>query len=343
MPSLAAFAAFKRVVPPVPRRDEAGGTAFGLEIPQQDQRLTAAVPPVPPVPPVNDMIRAETGVPTGASASEAKNPSRDLYILGGTGGTGGTPSLSGCEYSQILKGGAVPPRDEAGGTGGTGRPAEAHPLAAALGREPDEDLVALYEERAGIREFDGGMTRADAEAAAIGDVVAAVEAEGVTPDLETPAEPVNAGNPEFKDRAPGSTAGVSSDLRTPTLAVPGAEACSDPSTPLAAWRGGLARLSPSSPPCPGPRAWPATLAAARRFLDEHGATAAALGWTMPELFGVHPAVGTIRPDCTGALMMSSGVPVIEVTAELIRFDNGLAYRRRKAPMTQSVPAWEFGR
>lgn len=37
---------------------------------------------------------------------------------------------------------------------------------------PDQEALGYYIERAAIREFDGGMSRADAERAALGDVKA---------------------------------------------------------------------------------------------------------------------------------------------------------------------------
>ena len=60
-----------------------------------------------------------------------------------------------------------------------------------------------------------------------------------------------------------------------------------------------------------------------------------------ELFGVHPKVGVARMDSSGALMVSSGSEVVEVGPALIRYADGLAYRR--APLGgPSVPVWAFG-
>jgi len=66
-----------------------------------------------------------------------------------------------------------------------------------------------------------------------------------------------------------------------------------------------------------------------------------MGWTTLELFGVHPVVGVSRVDCCGALMVSSGSPIAEVTPALIRYRNRLAYRRTP-PGGPSVPVWAFG-
>ena len=66
-----------------------------------------------------------------------------------------------------------------------------------------------------------------------------------------------------------------------------------------------------------------------------------MGWSTVALFGVHPVVGVSRVDCCGALMVSSGSPIAEVTPTLIRYRNGLAYRRTP-PGGPSVPVWAFG-
>jgi hypothetical protein len=65
-----------------------------------------------------------------------------------------------------------------------------------------------------------------------------------------------------------------------------------------------------------------------------------MGWTTPELFGVHPVVGVRRVDCCGALMVSNGNPIVEIKLDLIRYANGLAYRRTP-PGGPTVPVWAF--
>ena len=65
-----------------------------------------------------------------------------------------------------------------------------------------------------------------------------------------------------------------------------------------AWRDELEAMKPTTAPCPGmtgPR-WEKMRESAIAFLDEFGDEAAALGWTTPELFGVHPTAGFIRVD-----------------------------------------------
>jgi hypothetical protein len=65
-----------------------------------------------------------------------------------------------------------------------------------------------------------------------------------------------------------------------------------------------------------------------------------MGWSTVELFGVHPIVGVRRVDCCGALMVSGGTAVAEIAPDLIRYANGLAYRRTPAG-GPSLPVWAF--
>ena len=109
------------------------------------------------------------------------------------------------------------------------------------------------------------------------------------------------------------------------------------------WQRALSGLHRERPPCPLFRHWPEVLRTAERFLQDHGEAAVRLGWTDLDLFGVHRLVGTIRVDCSGALMVSGGSPVVEITAELVRFESGLAYRRAPWPPDDLViPVWRFG-
>jgi hypothetical protein len=110
---------------------------------------------------------------------------------------------------------------------------------------------------------------------------------------------------------------------------------------LAVWRAGLARLSPHAAPCRDYRGdeWSRVHANALAFVDTFGEQAEALGWQTHELFGVHPDVGTIRPDYCGALTLSVGGPVRFITADEIRFDS-LTYRR-KPGQPQGVPVWSL--
>jgi hypothetical protein len=94
----------------------------------------------------------------------------------------------------------------------------------------------------------------------------------------------------------------------------------EPTQPVArSWREAFARLSASSPPCPGfsvPR-WQNVHTPCLRFLSDHADETAAKGWTAEELFGVHPAMG----------------------ADRIAFEQGSYRRAPGAPA--SVPVWDW--
>jgi hypothetical protein len=53
-------------------------------------------------------------------------------------------------------------------------------------------------------------------------------------------------------------------------------------------------------------------------------------------------VGVVRVDGCGALMLSSGCRVVQVEADLIRYANGLAFRREGCA-EMMVPVWRFSR
>ena len=113
-----------------------------------------------------------------------------------------------------------------------------------------------------------------------------------------------------------------------------------PDTP-AGWREALLALSPDHDPCTGfrPGAWARVWAGALDFIERHGDGAHGLGWTAQELFGVHPVVGVIRVDFTGALLLTVAGRVLAVEVGLIRYAIGLAFHR--AFCEARVPIWAF--
>ncbi len=81
------------------------------------------------------------------------------------------------------------------------------------------------------------------------------------------------------------------------------------------------------------------LESALDFVDRFGAEAAALGWSAPQLFGVHPQNGTLRTDWCGALMLS-GQRATGIDVRCVAFGNTSAYRDTLgAPV--GTPIWEF--
>ncbi|MGU3467617.1 hypothetical protein ACLBXO_22475 [Methylobacterium sp. C33D] len=116
---------------------------------------------------------------------------------------------------------------------------------------------------------------------------------------------------------------------------------SDHPTAIASWRDQIERLSERASPCRylAPAKWAAMRANALTFLDEHGAEAHRLGWTAPQLFGVHPEHGFLRVEYAGALMVNDS-PVAGVEADRIVFDRFSGYRT-KPGQTWGPPVWEF--
>lgn len=110
------------------------------------------------------------------------------------------------------------------------------------------------------------------------------------------------------------------------------------------WQRAVAGLDPTIPPCPGFRRWPATVRAMKTFVVHHAEAAIRLGWDALGLFGIHPVVGAVRPDCCGALTTGEGWPVVALTADAVGYGNRLVYRRAPWPSgVTPVPVWEFGR
>jgi hypothetical protein len=110
---------------------------------------------------------------------------------------------------------------------------------------------------------------------------------------------------------------------------------------VASWRDQIERLSQHALPCRylAPTKWAAMRENALAFLDQFGAEAYRLGWTAPQLFGVHPQHGTVRVDFCGALMIAAA-PVLGVEANRVLFERTSAYRN--GPGQQwGIPVWEF--
>lgn len=98
---------------------------------------------------------------------------------------------------------------------------------------------------------------------------------------------------------------------------------------VASWRDQIERLSPHASPCRYllPAKWKAMRENALSFLDQFGVEAYRLGWTAPQLLGVHPEHGFLRVEYAGALMVN-GRPVIGVEDARIVFDRFSGYRTK---------------
>ena len=120
------------------------------------------------------------------------------------------------------------------------------------------------------------------------------------------------------------------------------ELVSDPLPPeAAAWRRAFGALRPTSPPCRylNATAWANIHEACTDFIDRYGAEASRLGWTAPQLFGVHPEHGTLRVDWCG-VMMVGGRKAVGLERDRILFGNLTGYRDVPgAPV--GIPVWDF--
>jgi hypothetical protein len=112
----------------------------------------------------------------------------------------------------------------------------------------------------------------------------------------------------------------------------------------ALWRKAFLNLRPSVVPCPGftLQSWGGAHEACVDFLDRWADQAATFGWTTLECFGVHPQVGTIRPDFCGAMVLG-GEKVSAVLDDRIAFERTTYRRDKPGRPSGAVPLWLFGR
>ncbi|MGW9817460.1 hypothetical protein ACUXK4_000006 [Methylorubrum extorquens] len=109
----------------------------------------------------------------------------------------------------------------------------------------------------------------------------------------------------------------------------------------AAWRNAFGALRPTSPPCRyvGTTAWANIHEACTDFIKRFGAEAVRLGWTAPQIFGVHPQHGTLRIDWCG-VMITGGHKAIGIEPSRILFGNVSGYRNTPG-VPIGTPIWEF--
>ena len=90
---------------------------------------------------------------------------------------------------------------------------------------------------------------------------------------------------------------------------------------VASWRDQIERLSEHASPCRYllPAKWKMMRENTLAFLDEHGAEAHRLGWTAPQLFGVHPEHRFLRVEYAGTLMVNDS-KVVGVEQDRFVFD-----------------------
>ena len=109
-----------------------------------------------------------------------------------------------------------------------------------------------------------------------------------------------------------------------------------------ACREALSAMRPTGEPCPGISAseWPVLCDRAFDLLEQHGERAVELGWTVEDLFGVHPKLGIRRVDHADALVVGAGRPIGYFDAD--RMQRGhLNYYRTKPGRRVGIPIWCF--
>ncbi len=110
------------------------------------------------------------------------------------------------------------------------------------------------------------------------------------------------------------------------------------------WAQGVADLLAMAPPASyPPDAWTALREDAYHFLRHHAAQAHALGWTAPDLFGVHRHRPQVRLDCMGLVPLLQGreVGALSEAAAVIEKPSGaqLMFRGRGQVPDEACPVW----
>ncbi len=113
-----------------------------------------------------------------------------------------------------------------------------------------------------------------------------------------------------------------------------------------AWVQGVADLLAMTCPASCPEAkWQVSREDAYRFLRDHAARAHGLGWTVLDLFGVHPVKPWVRFDCMGLVPLLNGTKVTALSdiEAVIEKPNGarLTIRRRADAPNEACLIWEL--
>ncbi len=113
-----------------------------------------------------------------------------------------------------------------------------------------------------------------------------------------------------------------------------------------AWVQGVADLLAMTCPvsCPAER-WKVLREDAYTFLRDHAARAHGLGWTVLDLFGVHPVKPWVRFDCMGLVPLLNGTRVAALSdiEAVIEKPSGarLTYRRCGQVPSEARPVWSL--
>ncbi len=114
-----------------------------------------------------------------------------------------------------------------------------------------------------------------------------------------------------------------------------------------AWAQGVADLLAIARPASCPEAkWQVLRKDAYRFLRDWAARAHELGWTVLDLFGVHPVKPWVRFDCMGLVPLLNGARVTALSdlEAVIEMPSGarLTFRPRAMAPDEACFVWELG-
>ena len=111
------------------------------------------------------------------------------------------------------------------------------------------------------------------------------------------------------------------------------------------WAEGLATLEAMAAPAGWPqREWRQVIGDAARFIDEWGAQADALGWTVGDIFGCNSRAPRAGVDALGLVALVRGGRVKALTADTARIQHAAGgvttYRRRPDNEARDMLLWE---
>ena len=110
------------------------------------------------------------------------------------------------------------------------------------------------------------------------------------------------------------------------------------------WAEGFARLDCAKPP-PGfalPR-WRQVINDGGLFLDQWAHQAAALGWTVLDVFGVNPAAPAVRYDGMGLVPLIGNSRVVAISADSARLETRTGHTQTysRRPRPDAVALWDL--
>ena len=112
------------------------------------------------------------------------------------------------------------------------------------------------------------------------------------------------------------------------------------------WAEGFARLDCTHPPADFPlHRWRQIIDDGGLFLDQWANKAAALGWTVVDVFGLNPANPSVRYDGMGLVPLIKGQRIIAISADSarLRMRTGHIQTYARRPSPSSTVLWKLQR